>query len=207
MAMASLGARIVPETSMKLMGGLNLTVTPEDCEESNYGAWSVDGKGEQPPSAYGSFSSAVNKAESDQTSYNVDLISDSSSSAASWCKGKLSVLLEEGESLSHGEGSSSSSLSIASSSASSSHAFFRRHKNKERESWKHHRQRRDGNKESFMSVLLWPLKKLRDGYMSCMMGLDGAGDLSGLAQGSTFATSTKYFTSASISKTDMKNYG
>ncbi|MCO5576568.1 hypothetical protein L7F22_030380 [Adiantum nelumboides] len=212
MAMASPGVRVVPETSSSLMGRLNLSIIPNDCEDNSYGASSVEEKAEKSPSIHGPLYCAMSKAAHDHTPHNTNLISDSPSSFLSSYKGKLPVVLEESQSLSNREGSSvfegsssTSSLSIASSSASSTDALFRRgdkhrYKDKARGSWKHHRKRRDGKKVSFMSLLLWPLKKLRDGYMSCMMGLDGAGDLSGLAQGSTFATAAKHFGDVPVSK-------
>jgi hypothetical protein len=62
-------------------------------------------------------------------------------------------------------------------------------------------------KASIVSLFVWPWKKIRDAYMSCMMSLDGAGDLSSLAHGATFAANTKYFADPPISKIDMLNYG
>lgn len=57
------------------------------------------------------------------------------------------------------------------------------------------------------STLLWPLLKIRNGYVGCMMGLEGTGDLTGMMQGGTYATTTRYFADVPLSKSDSRNFG
>ncbi|KAH7388002.1 hypothetical protein KP509_16G052800 [Ceratopteris richardii] len=50
---------------------------------------------------------------------------------------------------------------------------------------------------SFMLALFRPLRKVRDRYVSCMMGLNGNGDMSSIAQGFNFGSSSRYFAAES----------
>lgn len=67
--------------------------------------------------------------------------------------------------------------------------------------------RKASKDRSLISILLWPLKKLRDGYISCMMSIDGAGDFSCMVQGGHVVTPSRYFQGSPLSKTDAMNYG
>ncbi|KAH7388001.1 hypothetical protein KP509_16G052800 [Ceratopteris richardii] len=48
-----------------------------------------------------------------------------------------------------------------------------------------------------MLALFRPLRKVRDRYVSCMMGLNGNGDMSSIAQGFNFGSSSRYFAAES----------
>lgn len=70
-----------------------------------------------------------------------------------------------------------------------------------------YRRPRSSKPRSLAHTLLWPFLKIRNGYVGCMMGLEGAGDLSGMAQGGTYATKARYFADVPLSKTDSRNFG
>ena len=76
---------------------------------------------------------------------------------------------------------------------------------KEKEKEKEKEKKKVGS--AIVSMFVWSWRKLRDGYVSCMMSMDGRGDLSSLVHGATFATHTKYFADPPTSKDDMLNYG
>ncbi|KAH7388006.1 hypothetical protein KP509_16G053200 [Ceratopteris richardii] len=129
-------------------------------------------------------------------SFKETTIDDSQSfrSSVQSLRAKLPVVLEESESFSSRDGSSvgsassTSLFSFARSSASSSRPFVRNdastNKSIAKKGSKKPRQYSNDDsakKLSVISLIFWPLRKLRDKYVSCMMGLDGNGDLSGLA--------------------------
>ncbi|KAH7388008.1 hypothetical protein KP509_16G053300 [Ceratopteris richardii] len=153
-----------------------------------------------------------------ETTIAVD--SQSFRSSMSSFRTKLPVVLEESESFSSRDGSSvegafsTSSSSFTWSSASSSRTFVRNGASTNnfvaKKGSKKPRKYSKGDraeKFSLISSILWPLRRLRDRYVSCMMGLDGNGDLSGLAQGSNFGASSRYFGNLPISKVDPRTYG
>lgn len=70
-----------------------------------------------------------------------------------------------------------------------------------------YRRPKSSKPRSLAHTLLWPFLKIRNGYVGCMMGLEGAGDLSGMAQGGTYATRARYFADIPLSKTDSRNFG
>lgn len=217
--MASTATKIVPDSVSKAMGGLDISILSLECEERVYGAQYPASKAGHPQNlSYGALSSKAVRAPKECSMYSLDVNSDSCSSSTSSRKGRLSMVLEESESVSHREGSStswdtsftsslSSSKSTASSTASSTRPLVRRNKRQKPRKPQKIVKRRNDKETSFASMLLWPLKKVRDGYMSCIMGLDGTGDLSGLAQGATFATTTKFFADLPESKIDARNFG
>ncbi|MCO5603776.1 hypothetical protein L7F22_057928 [Adiantum nelumboides] len=70
-----------------------------------------------------------------------------------------------------------------------------------------YRPHRPRKPKTLATTLLWPLVKIRNGYVGCMMGIEGAGDLTGMAQGGSYATTAQYFADVPLSKSDSRNYG
>ncbi|KAI5061657.1 hypothetical protein GOP47_0024162 [Adiantum capillus-veneris] len=61
--------------------------------------------------------------------------------------------------------------------------------------------------KTLAKTLLWPLVKIRNGYVGCMMGLEGTGDLTAMAQGGSYASTARYFADVPLSKSDSRSYG
>ncbi|MCO5559654.1 hypothetical protein L7F22_013255 [Adiantum nelumboides] len=70
-----------------------------------------------------------------------------------------------------------------------------------------YRPHRPRKPKTLANTLLWPLVKIKNGYVGCMMGIEGAGDLTGMAQGGSYATTARYFADVPLSKSDSRNYG
>lgn len=196
--MGSAGTKVAPEITRKL-GVLNLSIIASDCEDESPTPHEVWARPECPPSP---------KYDLLSTARETYLTSHSSSSSA--YSSRLPRVLEESESFSHRETTAldASNTSSNASSASSSQAFLCRGQSEGPYNGHGYGKRvKQKKRRSLISMLLWPLKKVRDGYVSCMMSMEGAGDLSGIAQGATFATSSKYFDDLPLSKTDARNHG
>lgn len=57
------------------------------------------------------------------------------------------------------------------------------------------------------ALFLYPLKKIRDGYVNCMMSIEGAGDFTFMVQGGHSGSTGRYFAESPLSHTDSINYG
>lgn len=136
-----------------------------------------------------------------------------SSLSSSSCGNRLPRVLEESESFSAIETSALDTSNTTSNASFTSSTQSSLHRGPSERAFNGHghgkrvKQKKAWKRRSLISMLSWPLKKVRDGYVSCMMSMDGVGDLSGMAQGANFAASSKYFADLPLSKTDSQNYG
>ncbi|KAH7388004.1 hypothetical protein KP509_16G053000 [Ceratopteris richardii] len=211
MALSCPGFIVSPESSKEKVGGCRSSFLLGDvCQGELYRATSENTCPSGVPDT-----SSLNALKED----NRPPISHSFRSSFSSFRSSLPVVLEESESTSSRDGpsvwdvSATSSFSFAASLASSSRLFFRKGvstsisiSKKERSKARRLRKGKRTDKFLFTYIVFWPLRKLRDGYVRCMMGLDGNGDLSSLAQGSNFGTSSRYFGELPISRVDWSTY-